>query len=102
MIALFLFSQAVGLSISVQVVKNKLSPITKKADLGIRFGLGFDTPSEIFELACEHGVILKEGSVYNIEGKVFCDKYEAQRHLSENEIVLDKITKYLRDGLFES
>ncbi|KAF2308146.1 hypothetical protein GH714_035821 [Hevea brasiliensis] len=72
-----------GLAVSVQVVKNKLAPAMKKADIGIQFGRGFCCESEILELACEHEVIIKEGSNYLIEGDVISDKHAA-RYLAEN------------------
>ncbi|KAL1075580.1 hypothetical protein V6Z11_D11G373300 [Gossypium hirsutum] len=58
-----------GLGICVQVVKNKLAPVIQKAELGIQFGRGFCRESEVLELACEYGIINKEGSNYYIEGQ---------------------------------
>lgn len=84
----------------VQVVKNKLSPAMKKADLGIQFGRGFCCESEVLELACEHGVIIKEGTNYSIEGEAFSNEHEAERYLVENEEVLDTIVTNLRRQLF--
>ncbi|XP_031272308.1 DNA repair protein recA homolog 2, mitochondrial isoform X2 [Pistacia vera] len=90
-----------GLGVSVQVVKNKLAPAMKKSDLMIEFGKGFCCEPEVLELACEHGVIVEEGNNYMIEGEVFGDRYSAERHLIENEEVLDNIITNLRKHLFE-
>lgn len=89
-----------GLGICVQVVKNKLAHEMKKADLEIQFGRGICRESEVLDLACEHGVILKEGSNYFIEGEILRDKDEAKLYLAENEAILDKIVATLRSQLF--
>lgn len=90
-----------GLGVCVQVVKNKLAHATKKADLGIQFGRGICFESEVLELACEHGVIWKEGSKYIIEGEVFNNKQEAEQYMAENSGVLERIVSFLRSHLFE-
>ncbi|OAY40301.1 DNA repair protein recA homolog 2, mitochondrial isoform X2 [Manihot esculenta] len=92
--------KATGLAVSVQVVKNKLAPAMKKADIGIQFGRGFRSESEILELACEHEVIMKDGNTYLIEGEVISDKHAAEGYLSENYEVLDRIVVALRRQLF--
>ena len=53
------------------------------------------------ELACEHGVIVKEGSNYLIEGKPFSGKNEAEQFLVKNDGILDKVVMILRRKLFE-
>nr|XP_023928889.1 DNA repair protein recA homolog 2, mitochondrial-like [Quercus suber] len=90
-----------GLGVCIQVVKNNLAPSMKKAELGIKFGRGFCCEAEVLELACEHGVIVREGSNYLIEGKLFGGKHEAEQFLVENDGILDKIVLILRRQLFE-
>ncbi|MBA0561829.1 hypothetical protein Golob_018627 [Gossypium lobatum] len=90
-----------GLGVCVQVVKNKLAPVIQKAELGIQFGRGFCRESEVLELACEYGIINKEGSNYYIEGRIFSGKQEAERYLAEKDGVLENIAMDLRTILFE-
>ncbi|KAK8330014.1 hypothetical protein V6Z12_A11G365800 [Gossypium hirsutum] len=90
-----------GLGVCVQVVKNKLAPVMQKPELGIQFGRGFCRESEVLELACEYGIINKEGSNYYIEGKIFSGKQEAERYLAEKDGVLENIAMALRTILFE-
>ncbi|TYG96661.1 hypothetical protein ES288_A11G369200v1 [Gossypium darwinii] len=90
-----------GLGVCVQVVKNKLAPVMQKAEIGIQFGRGFCRESEVLELACEYGIINKEGSNYYIEGKIFSGKQEAERYLAEKDGVLENIAMALRTILFE-
>ncbi|KAF8403736.1 hypothetical protein HHK36_011840 [Tetracentron sinense] len=91
-----------GLGVCVQVVKNKLAPAMKKAELEIRFGRGICCESEVLDMACKHGVILKEGNKYCIEGEIFNDKDEAEQYLAENDEILEKLVTILRNQLFES
>ncbi|BBH07288.1 RECA homolog 3 [Prunus dulcis] len=90
-----------GLGICVQVVKNKLAPAMKKADLGIQFGRGLCLESEVFQLACEHGLIAKEGSSYLIGRKVFSTEHAAEQYLAKNDALFDKAVTILRKMMFE-
>ncbi|KAG6640969.1 DNA repair protein recA homolog 2, mitochondrial-like isoform X2 [Carya illinoinensis] len=90
-----------GLGVCVQVVKNNLAPSMKMAELGIQFGRGFCCESEVLDLACEHGIIIKEGSKYLIKGEFFSDKHQAEQYLAENNGIFDKIVMILRRELFE-
>lgn len=90
-----------GIGICVQVLKNKLAPAMKSAELGIRFGRGLQLESEVLELGIEHGLILKERNSYFIEGEVFESPLAAERYLAENEVVRDKIVMDLRNLLFD-
>ncbi|KAL4557984.1 hypothetical protein LXL04_036180 [Taraxacum kok-saghyz] len=89
-----------GLGICVEVVKNKLAPAMKKAELEIEFGRGISRASEILELGCEHGVVLKEGSCYFIDGEVVNGKIQAENYLVQNGGICDKLVKALRRQLF--
>ncbi|CAD5322589.1 DNA repair protein recA 2 [Arabidopsis thaliana] len=90
-----------GLNVCVQVVKNKLAPGKKKSELGIHFGHGFYVEREVLELACEHGVILREGTSYFIEGEVIEGKDAAEKYLVENKEALDTVVAILRNQLFK-
>ncbi|KAL9261222.1 DNA repair protein recA homolog 2, mitochondrial-like protein [Drosera capensis] len=89
-----------GLGICIQVVKNKLAPAMKKAELGIHFGRGIRCENEVLELALEHGLILKEGNSFFVEGEVFNNEQDVERYLVDNEVILDKIVNDLRSLLF--
>ncbi|KAK1279232.1 hypothetical protein QJS04_geneDACA003662 [Acorus gramineus] len=78
--------EAIGINVSVQVMKNKLGPALKKAELDIKYGCGIRRESEVFEMACEHGVILKNDG-YWIQGEFFEDKVEAEHYLAQNVVV---------------
>lgn len=80
-----------------QVIKNKLAPAaTNKAELGIKFGKGFCIESEVFELACEHGLIIKDEGNYFIEGETFSSRESAELFLAKNEGICDKLVMGMR------
>ncbi|PKA61767.1 DNA repair protein recA like 2, mitochondrial [Apostasia shenzhenica] len=89
-----------GISVSVQVTKNKMAPAMKKADLEIEFGKGFRREAEIFVMALDHGIITREGNGYWIEGKFIEGRKEAEAHLAENVGVADELANCLRNQLF--
>lgn len=72
----------------------------KKAELEIEFGKGISRASDILELACEHGIVLKEGSCYFIDGEVCNSKLQAETYLIQNERICDNLVKALRRQLF--
>ncbi|KAJ6808872.1 DNA repair protein recA-like protein 2, mitochondrial isoform X1 [Iris pallida] len=57
-----------GIGISVQVMKNKLAPPLKMASLDIEFGRGVRWEVEVLEMACKHGLVMREGNGYWIKG----------------------------------
>ncbi|QHO44821.1 DNA repair protein recA homolog 2, mitochondrial isoform X1 [Arachis hypogaea] len=86
-----------GLRVCVQVAKNKLAPAAlKKAELGIKFGGGFCQEAEVLDLACEHGMIVKDEESYLIEGNTFDTRKAAEVHLAEDDSVFDKLVRDLR------
>lgn len=89
-----------GLSVCVEVVKNKLSPAMKNADLDIMYGKGIAYEAELLEVACEQGVILKRESGYCIQGEVLKDKSKAEKYLAENNVIRDQVVTILRYQMF--
>ncbi|PNT73589.1 hypothetical protein BRADI_2g60570v3 [Brachypodium distachyon] len=93
---------ATGIGISVQIIKNKLAPaVLKEAGIDITFGKGIAYESEILEMASSHGVIVKEGCGYWINGEFLTDKAAAEKYLLENVAVADDICSTMRSQLFE-
>ncbi|XP_021741071.1 DNA repair protein recA homolog 2, mitochondrial-like isoform X2 [Chenopodium quinoa] len=93
--------EVTGIKICVQVMKNKLAPGMKSTKLGIDFGRGLRFEPEVLELAIEHGLIIKQGDSYLIEGESVSSEHAAERYLAENEIVLEKVVMDLRRQLFD-
>lgn len=92
---------ATGLSICVDVVKNKLSPAAKRVEMEIEFGRGLCREAEVLKLACENQIILNEGGSYFIEGEVVHCESDAEQYLRDNEYVFETIISKLRSHLFK-
>lgn len=74
----------------------------EKAELSILFGKGICRVTETLDLACEHGVIEKEGNRYFIKGEIFHRKEDAQRYLAAHRGTLDDIITTLKSHLLQS
>ena len=66
-----------------------LHPLVKRLNWGCNLAEAFALKSK--ELACEHGVIIKDESDYLIVGEVSSHKLEAGQFMFENDGILDKI-----------
>ncbi|URD72883.1 DNA repair protein recA [Musa troglodytarum] len=94
--------EVTGVTISVEVIKNKLAPAMKKANLNIRFGRGLCHEEEILEMAAKHGIIRKEENGYWIKGNFFKDHLAAEQFLAANNGVASDLVDVLRDQLLEA
>lgn len=59
----------VAIKTRVKVLKNKVAPPFRKAEIPIRFGVGLDLFAETLDLAVELGIIKKAGSWFSYEEK---------------------------------
>ncbi|MQL72401.1 hypothetical protein Taro_004731 [Colocasia esculenta] len=91
-----------GIGVSVQVIKNKLAPAMKKADLHVEFGRGIRHEAEILEIASQYGIVSREQNGYWIQGEYLRDKLEAEQYLAENDSLADELTRTLRSQLFRT
>lgn len=90
--------EAVGSRVRIKVVKNKLSPPFKLAEVDYLFGEGISRTAELVELGAERGVIKKAGNIYRFDGsvKAFNGKDQARQHLRDNPEAADAVEKLVR------
>lgn len=65
---------AIGQPVSFYLVKNKLAPPFRQADVDLMFGKGFDFVSEACELGEQMGLVNRSGGWYDYEGRRFHGK----------------------------
>ena len=73
----------------------------KTADLVIEFGGGLRHEAEVLEMACKHGIVMREGDGYWIHEDFFCSQIEAEAYLAKKNGVAGELVTALRNQLFE-
>ncbi|MCS6914808.1 MAG: recombinase RecA [Myxococcales bacterium] len=61
--------EVVGMRARVKVVKNKLAPPFREAELEILYGSGINRAGELLDLAVERGLMEKSGAWYALDGE---------------------------------
>ena len=85
-------NDAVGNTVKVKTVKNKVAPPFKEVELTLMYGKGFDQLSDLVGLASDMDIIKKAGSFYSYgderigQGKEKAMQYIAERPELEDEI----------------
>ncbi len=93
-------NDVIGNRTRVKVVKNKVAPPFKTAELDIVYGKGVSRTGEIIDLAVEHELIKKSGSwfSYNDE-KIGQGRENVKTYLEENAALLETLTTSIREKL---
>lgn len=87
----------VGNKTVVKVVKNKVAPPFKTANIDIMYGEGVSKEGEIIDLASDAGIIDKSGAWYSYNGeKIGQGKENVKALLKENTKLKDEIEAKLR------
>lgn len=82
----------IGNEVRVKVVKNKLAPPFKIANIEIYYGQGTSIESEAIDLGVEANVVEKAGAWYAYNGsKIGQGKENARKFLAENPSIKDEI-----------
>ena len=84
----------------VKVVKNKVAPPFREAELEIMYGQGISREGEIIELASAQGIIEKSGAWYAYKGnRIGQGKDNARAYLQANKDVAREIEEQVRARL---
>ena len=87
----------VGNRTVVKVVKNKVAPPFRTANIDIMYGEGISKEGEIIDLAAEAGIIDKSGAWYSYNGeKIGQGKENVKALLKQNTTLRDEIEAKLR------
>ena len=92
--------EALGNRTRVKVVKNKMAPPFKKAEVDIVYGEGISRAGEIVDLGVEYGIISKSGSWFSYGDQKLAQGREATKQLIKDNVELaEEIEAKLRDAL---
>lgn len=93
--------EIVATTVKVKVIKNKVAPPFKAANLQLRFGIGFDKYAELVEAATALNVIDKSGSWYSYKKDKLGQGAETVRKLFiDNEALFNEIYEAAHTKLF--
>jgi len=80
--------EAIGSSVRVKVVKNKVAPPFRKAEFDIMYGTGISRVGEIIDLGVNYGVITKSGSWFSYGDTKLAQGREAVKTLLADNVEL--------------
>jgi recombination protein RecA len=93
-------TEAVGSRIRVKVVKNKVSPPFRQAEMDMIFGQGISREGGLIDLGVEQGIVRKSGAWYTYEGdQLGQGKENARSFLRENPDLAEEIEKKIKEKL---
>ncbi len=90
----------VGNRTRIKVVKNKIAPPFKTAEVDIVYGEGISKEGEIIDLAVDHELVKKSGSWFSYEGeKIGQGRENVKKYLKENPKLYETIASQIREKL---
>ncbi|TBL77802.1 recombinase RecA [Paenibacillus thalictri] len=89
----------IGNRTRIKVVKNKVAPPFKQADVDIMYGEGISREGSLVDIATEMDIIVKSGAWYSYNSERLGQGREnAKQFLKENKSIADAIEKQIRDS----
>ncbi len=90
--------QVVGNKTNIKIVKNKVAPPFKTAQVDIMYGEGVSKEGELIDLASDIGIIEKSGAWYSYNGdKIGQGKENVKQFLKDNESIFVEIDNKVRE-----
>jgi recombination protein RecA len=88
----------IGSRVRVKVVKNKVAPPFREAELDLLYGTGINRPGEILDLGAQHGFIEKSGSHYSLgDERIGQGRERAIQWLKEHSIEMEALCARLME-----
>lgn len=89
----------VGNKTKIKVVKNKVAPPFKVAEVDIMYGEGISREGEILDLGSAMDIVVKSGAWYSYNGeKLGQGRENSKVFLKENPAICDEISKKIREA----
>lgn len=93
-------TEIVGNKTKIKVVKNKVAPPFKTAEVDIMYGLGISKTGEIVDIGAEHDIIQKAGSWYSYkEERLGQGRENVKATLEANPALLNELETLIREKL---
>src|SRR5690606_34391330 len=91
-------NELVGNKTKIKIVKNKVAPPFRTAEVDIMYGEGISQEGEIIDMGAELDIVQKSGSWYSYnEERVGQGRENAKQFLKENPEVLQEIREKIRN-----
>ncbi|MBX5436325.1 MAG: recombinase RecA [Alicyclobacillaceae bacterium] len=91
-------NEVVGNRVRIKVVKNKVAPPFRQADVDIMFGEGISREGSIIDIGTEIDVIQKSGAWYSFrDERLGQGRENAKQYLKEHPDIADEIERQIRD-----
>lgn len=88
----------VGNKTKIKVVKNKVAPPFRTAEVDIMYGVGISREGEMVDIGSELDIIQKSGSWYSYDGeRIGQGRENAKLFLKENEDIRSEIQQKIRE-----
>lgn len=88
----------VGADVKIKVVKNKVAPPFKTADIEMIYGEGFSRYGELLDMGSDIDIVNKSGAWYSYNGeKIGQGKEQAKAYLKEHEDIADEIENKIKE-----
>jgi recombination protein RecA len=92
--------EAVGNRVRVKVVKNKVSPPFRMAEMDLLFGQGISREGGLIDMGVEQGFVRKSGAWYTYDGdQLGQGKENARAFLRDNPDLADELEKKIKEKL---
>ena len=92
--------EVVGNRTKIKVVKNKVAPPFRVAEVDIMYGEGISREGELIDLAVEYEIVDKSGAWYSYNGeRMGQGKENDKTYLKENPAIIEEIDSILRNEL---
>ncbi|MFS0751777.1 recombinase RecA [Oceanobacillus sp. 1P07AA] len=90
-------NDAVGNKARIKVVKNKVAPPFKQAEVDIMYGKGISKEGEVLDIGSDLDIVVKSGAWYSYNNdRLGQGRENAKQYLKENEEVLNEIHQSIR------
>lgn len=89
----------VGNRTRIKVVKNKVAPPFKQAEIDIMYGEGISKEGSLIDIGVEMDIVQKSGAWFSYDGERLGQGREnAKQYLKDNKEIAGKIEKQIRDA----